>query len=168
MKVTLIAIAGGSGSGKSWLARELKRRLDPHAAILSLDDFYQDLSHLALAERAARNFDSPAAMDWALFRRCLEEILRGGAAALPRYDFATHTRLAEPCRWQPAPVVLVEGLWPWRRAELRQLYALKVFRTGSEGVRFARRLARDVTQRGRSAESVRQQWRQQVQPSYTR
>ncbi|MEI7728445.1 MAG: uridine kinase [Verrucomicrobiota bacterium] len=168
MKVTLIAIAGGSGSGKTWLARELQHRLEPLAAILSLDDFYADLSHLVPSERAARNFDDPEAIDWALFQQCLEGILRGHPVWLPQYDFTTHTRKSRPRRWPPKPVVLVEGLWPWRHARLRALYALKVFRAETEETRFNRRLARDIEKRGRTPDSVRQQWSGQVQPMYAR
>lgn len=168
MRITLIAIAGGSGSGKTWLAREMKRRLHPHAQIVSMDDFYADRAHLAPADRAAANYDAPGAIDWGLFHRCLEGILRGDTVWLPRYDFGTHTRRGPARRWRPKTVVLVEGLWPWRRAEVKRLYALKVFRSAPEEVRLARRLARDVAERERSEESVRLQWRRQVQPMYAR
>jgi len=168
MKVVLIGVAGGSGSGKTWLAHELERRLWPHAAILSLDDFYADVSYLSMAERSALNFDAPGAIDWSLLQRSLEGIVRGEAVWLPKYDFATHTRQSRRRRWRPRPVVLVEGLWPWRRPQLRRMYTLKVFRTGTEEIRLARRLARDVAQRERSEASVQQQWRRQVQPMYAR
>ncbi len=168
MKVTLIAIAGGSGSGKTWLARQLKRYLRPHAAILSLDNFYADLSHFPLAARGFHNFDAPSAIDWALFRKCLEAISRDEVVDLPEYDFATHTRHARLRRWRRTPVVIVEGLWPWWRKELRRFYALRVFRAAPEEIRFGRRLARDVTERGRTEQSVYEQWQQQVQPMYQR
>ena len=168
MNVHLIAIAGGSGSGKTWLARELCRRLEPHAAILSLDHFYADLSHLPPAERDAKNFDAPGAIDWPCVKACLEAIRRGEAPMIPQYDFATHTRLPRSRRWRPKPIVLVEGLWPWWRKELRPLYELKIFRAGTEEIRLGRRLVRDTQERGRTEDSVHQQWRRQVQPMYAR
>jgi uridine kinase len=166
--VILVAIAGGSGSGKSWLAAELERRLQPHAARLSLDDFYRDLAARPMAARAMVNFDAPGAIDWPLVEACLGQIRRGEAAWLPRYDFATHTRRPRRRRWEPRPIVLIEGLWPWWRAALRRHYALRVFRTGPDEVLFARRLKRDVAERARTPESVDRQWRRQVRPMYRR
>jgi len=164
----LIAIAGGSGSGKTWLARRLRRRLGSRAAVLSLDDFYRDLSHLPPRQRAKVNFDSPRALEWPLFAARLAAIRRGEPVSLPRYDFATHTRLARARRWRVRPLVLVEGLWPWWRRELQRLYSLKVFRTGSACLHLARRLDRDVRCRQRSARSVQRQWATQVEPCYRR
>lgn len=168
MHITLVAIAGGSGAGKSWLARELQRRLRPHAARLALDDFYRDLSEAAPAARARLNFDAPGALDWPLFTACLERIRAGAAVRLPRYDFATHARRPEPRRWRPRPVVLIEGLWPYWRRELKGLYALRIFKAGPPPVRFARRLDRDVRERGRTEPSVRAQWLRQVAPMEAR
>jgi uridine kinase len=166
MKVTLVAIAGGSGSGKTWLARELEQRLTPHAAILSLDDFYADLSHMPVEDRARCNFDAPEAVDWALLQQCLEGLLRGESVMMPQYDFTSHTRKPRRRRWVPKPVVLVEGLWPWQQSGLRDLYALKVFRSAEEQIRLTRRLNRDTTERGRTPESVHHQWAHQVEPMH--
>jgi len=168
MKTILVAIAGGSGSGKTWLARELQRRLRPHAALLSLDDFYHDLAGLPLAERAKVNFDHPEAIDWELFHECLAGIREGGAVTVPRYDFSQHTREPRGRRWPARPVVLVEGLWPWRRSAVARLYSLRVFRAGGDEVCLARRLERDVRERGRSEDSVHTQWHSHVQPMYRR
>lgn len=162
--VTVVGIAGASGAGKSWLARDLQRRLRPHAARLSLDDFYRDLSPLALADRALTNFDHPSAIDWPLFETRLQEILGGGTPLLPRYDFGTHTRRTTPRRWRPRPVVLVEGLWPWWPPALRPLYRLRVFLSAEEALLFERRLQRDVQERQRTAESVHRQWHEHVWP----
>jgi uridine kinase len=166
--VKLIAITGGSGSGKTWLARRLQRRLGRRAGLLSLDDFYRDLSGLPPARRDRVNFDHPAAIDWPLFLRCLDEIRRGEPARLPRYDFATHTRHARPRRWRPRPVVLIDGLWLLHRPELRRLYALTLYLDCPEELRLARRLARDQAARGRSRASVLRQWRRQVRPMHQR
>ena len=164
MKVAIIAIVGGSGSGKTWLARQLQRRLGARAGRLSLDDFYRDRSHLPAGVRARINFDHPRAIDWPHFRQCLKKIKTCQAVALPRYDFVTHARRATPRRWQPKPVVLVDGLWLLRRPELRRLYTVSVFLDCPAKLQLARRLARDQRERGRSPASVRYQFRTQVAP----
>ncbi len=168
MIVQFIAITGGSGSGKSWLARRLKRRLGKRAGILALDDFYRDRSALPPRQRRAFNFDQPAAIDWPLFRRCLEAIRRGETVLLPRYDFATHARRSRPRIWHARPVVLLDGLWLLHRPALRRLYALSVFVDCPDDVRCERRLARDRRERGRSRASVLRQWRAHVQPMHER
>jgi uridine kinase len=168
VKATLIAITGGSGSGKSWLARRLKRRLGALAGILSLDDFYHDLSFLPLRARHRVNFDDPDAIEWSHFRDCLRRLQRGETVALPRYDFATHTRLARPRLWRPRPIVLLDGLWLLHRSELRSFYDLSLFCACPPEVRLERRLARDQRERGRSRASVLRQFREQVAPLHER
>lgn len=167
-RVVLVAIAGGSGSGKTWLAQALRRRLGRRAALLSLDDFYQDLGHLTPARRARRNFDRPAAIDWAALAAVLDGIAAGGRPPVPRYDFTRHTRHGRSRRWAPRPVVLIEGLWPWVRPALRERFALRIYRDTAAPVRRERRLERDVRERGRTATSVRRQWREQVEPMFRR
>jgi uridine kinase len=164
----VIAIAGGSGSGKTWLAGELKRRLRPHAGLLSLDDFYRDLSHLTPHEREHTNFDAPNAIDWPLFVACLEGIRAGKRVSIPSYDFSTHTRKPEMRRWQPRPLVIVEGLWPWWRADLKQLFGWRIYQDCPPAICLARRLRRDIQERGRTEASVRDQWRRQVHPMFVR
>ena len=166
--VRLIALTGGSGSGKSWLARRLQRRLGPLAGVLSLDDFYRDLSSLSLRERHRINFDHPDAIEWSLFHDCLQRLQRGETVALPRYDFATHTRRARPRIWRPKPVVLLDGLWLLHRPELRRLYDLSVFCACPAELRLERRLARDQRERGRRRASVLRQFREQVAPMHDR
>jgi len=166
MAVHLIAITGGSGSGKTWLATKLQRRLGRRAGLISLDDFYRDLSALPPPARDRVNFDHPDAIDWDLFRKCLEAIRRGEAVRLPGYDFATHTRKTRTRRWQPRPVVVIDGLWLLRQPDIRKLYAHTVFVDGPEELRLARRVARDQAERGRSKASVLRQWRSHVKPMH--
>src|SRR4051812_10073274 len=111
----LVAIVGGSGAGKSWLAAELQSRLGTRAGRLCLDDFYRDRSHLPVKRRARLNFDHPAAIDWAMFEEVLGQIQAGLPLEVPKYDFSVHTRCASLARWQSKPIVLVEGLWLLRR-----------------------------------------------------
>ncbi|MBM3852890.1 MAG: uridine kinase [Verrucomicrobia bacterium] len=167
-RVVLVAIAGGSGSGKTWLAAKLRRQLGPSAGLISLDDFYRDLAHVPLAERPRTNFDSPAAIDWVCLTGALRAIAAGQAPLLPRYDFTRHTRADRPRRWRRRPIVLVEGLWPWVRARLRRWYALRIFRAEDADRRYARRLRRDIRQRGRTPAEVERQWVTQVEPMFAR
>ena len=168
MNSHLIAIVGGSGSGKSWLAQSLAEQFGEDAGRLALDDFYRDLSHLRPEERDQTNFDHPSAIDWPLFHRVMTSIWSGQATALPSYDFATHTRRATAKNWQPRRLVLIEGLWLLRYPDLRRLYSMSVFVECPERVRLERRLERDQRERGRSAQSVRAQFDQQVAPMHDR
>ena len=166
--VVLVAIAGGSGSGKTWLAAALRRRLHPRAGLLSLDDFYRDLAELPVAERARINFDSPAAIDWKLFEASLRAIARGETPILPRYDFAQHTRAPATRRWRRRDIVLIEGLWPWVKPRLRGQYALRIYRSTDTDRRYQRRLTRDIKERGRTPDDVERQWNSQVEPMHVR
>jgi uridine kinase len=168
MHVILVAIAGGSASGKSWLAERLRERLGARALRLSLDQFYRDLSHLPPGRRARVNFDHPRAVDWPAFVAALRALRAGRPARAPEYDFATHCRVGPPRRLAPRPCVLVDGLWPWRRPALRPLYALKVFLECPPETQLRRRLRRDVQERGRDPRSVRRQFREHVLPMQER
>lgn len=168
MKVQLIAVVGGSGSGKSWLARQLQRRLGARAGTVSLDAFYRDRSALPPRERQRVNFDHPAAIDWPLVAEKLAAIKRGEDVGLPRYDFVTHTRLARARRWRPKPVVVVEGLWLLHRPQLRRLFSLSIYLDCPAAVRRERRIARDQRERGRTRASIVRQFRQQVAPMHNR
>lgn len=167
-QIKLIAIVGGSGSGKSWLANALKKRLDAQAAVLSLDDFYFDLSALAPEVREGINYDHPQTIDWPLFESVLDDCLDGRVTGIPQYDFATHLRLPMVKIFQPAPLVLVEGLWLLHQPKLRSWFSLKIFLDCPEQLRMKRRLVRDVTGRGRTPDSVREQFLNDVQPMYER
>ena len=168
MKAHLIAVAGGSGSGKTWFAGQLLESFGARAGRISLDDFYCDQSHVPPAERDRINFDHPSAIDWPLFERTLAMIGRGEPAWLPIYDFATHTRRVEAREWQPRSLVFLDGLWLLRRAALRRRYRLSIFIDCPEAVRRERRLRRDLCERGRSAASVAAQFDQHVAPMHRR
>lgn len=168
MTVHLFAIVGGSGSGKTWLARRLKRRLGREAGSISLDDFYRDLSALPKRKRGRRNFDDPAAIEWPLFIETLARIKRGEMAVIPRYDFATHTRLRQARIWKPKPIVLLDGLWLLRKARARRLYSLSIYVDALAEVRLRQRVARDQQERGRSRASVLRHFREHVEPMHRR
>lgn len=164
----LVAIAGGSGSGKTWLVSRLQAALGEQAQRLALDDFYRDRSHLSPARRARVNFDHPRAIDWGTFERVLRRLRSGRSARVPRYDFATHSR---EVKWQelvPGSILLVEGLWVLRRPALRRLFALRLFLECPAALRLRRRMARDLKSRGRSRASVAAQFRRTVEPMQSR
>lgn len=166
--VRQIAVIGGSGSGKSWLAKRLARAFAPHSACVSLDDFYRDLAHLPLPARAATNFDDPAAIDWHAVRGVVEGLEHGEAVRLPQYDFATHTRKPAPRRLEAQPVVIWDGLWLLHPEWLRARFAFSVFVDCAAAERLRRRIRRDVGRRGRTAESVRLQFERDVEPMHAR
>jgi len=161
-----VGIAGPSGSGKSHLASALRRAL-PGSILLAADDYYFDLAHLPMEERERTDFDHPDAIDHALLARHLTELGAGRAVDAPVYDFSTHTRSGTR-RVEAGDPVLVEGLflmcWPDVVAQLD----LTVYVDAPVETCLARRMERDVAQRGRTEEFVRSQWEQTVLPSRTR
>jgi uridine kinase len=169
MRPVLVAVVGGSGSGKTWLAEQLQSALGRRrCCLLSLDDFYRDLRHLPPARREQVNFDHPRAIDWELFGRVLCRLAAGRETRLPAYDFATHTRRTQWRSGSPRPWIIVDGLWLLRRAEIRSLFHHCLFLRCPARVRLARRLERDAAERGRRPASVRRQFRRTVQPMHQR
>jgi uridine kinase len=172
MKSTLqpiiVAITGGSGAGKTWLAGRLQGALGYQAVRLSQDDFYKDLRHLSPARRAKTNFDHPHAIDWHGFEAVLQDCRANRATQVPRYDFASHTRCSDARPFIPSAVVLVEGLWLLWEPPVRHLFDLKIFINCPVQLRLERRLARDVAERGRTPESVHEQFSASVAPMHER
>lgn len=158
----LIGIAGPSCAGKTELTRHLARSLS--AAVLPLDGYYIDLSHLPLAQRARYNFDHPDSLDHLLFRAHLKALAKGESVERPVYDFATHSRTTETKQIHPGRFVLVEGLFVLFWDELRELLSTKVFVDLDDEQCLERRIARDVRERGRTPESVIVQFNQTVRP----
>jgi uridine kinase len=158
----LIGIAGPSGAGKSYLARHVAQRLS--APVLALDHYYRDLSHLALEDRAGSNFDEPAALEHELLIAQIAELHAGRSIDLPTYDFSIHTRTRETHVFQPAAFVVVEGLFTLYWPELRRLFGTRVYVEMADDVCLNRRTERDVRERGRTLESVVQQFRTTVAP----
>lgn len=164
----LVAIVGGSGAGKSWLAKRLQAALDPDAVHFSLDDFYHDRSHLDPERRAEMNFDNPRAIDWLTVEKALNDLRNGRQTLLPRYNFKTHCRSAEVNTLVPKPVVIMDGLWLLRRSSVRSVFGLKIFIECPARTRRSRRLTRDLRSRGRTRASVLDQLRKTVEPMYDR
>jgi uridine kinase len=167
-KPLLVAIVGGSGAGKSWLAEKLQSAFGPKATRISLDNFYRDRSTLSLAQRERINFDNPRAIDWPCFEAALKECLAGRDLTLPRYDFKSHCRCREKTQLASAMLVIVEGLWLLHRPSLRRLFDLRIFIECSTHLRLKRRMNRDAARRGRTKRSVRRQFRDAVEPMHAR
>lgn len=169
MSRPIVAIVGGSGAGKSYLANELLRRFGcSDTLIVSLDNFYKDLSHIPLYEREKINFDEPSAIDWIEFETVLNRLINSEneSVSMPIYDFATHTRKKERMRVKPGNIIIAEGLWLLHKEDLRRLFAYSIYVDCSDELRLQRRIERDVNQRGRSRESVIRQFNETVAPMH--
>jgi uridine kinase len=160
--VRLIGIAGPSGSGKTELARALAAALD--APIVALDSYYHDLAGLPFEERARTNFDVPGALDHSLLLEHLAALAAGEAVQAPVYDFTRHLRTGRTETVRAARFGVIEGLWALYWEDIRRLLALKVYVDAPDPVCFERRLARDLRERGRSAESVAAQYASTTRP----
>ena len=160
----VLAVAGCSGSGKTTLAAELARNLG--GTHFHFDNYYRDLSHLPAAERARQNFDDPAIIESPLLIEHVATMARGETIQSPCYDFTTHTRLPGCTESvSPGAYLLVDGIFALYFAELLPLYQFRVYVDTGDELCFERRLRRDVEQRGRTPESVRQQYEATVRPS---
>ena len=166
-KPFVIGVAGGSGSGKSTVTREVLKSIGPDmAAVVMQDDYYLDQSHLSLPDRRKTNYDHPQAFDWPLMVQHVQALLHGQAIEMPEYDFAVDNRSSETITVKPAPVIVIEGLFALFDADLRAMMSLKIFVDTAADVRFIRRLQRDMADRGRSAESVIGQYLETVRPMH--
>ena len=165
----IVGIIGGSGSGKSWLAKWLVDSLGPeNAGIVCQDSFYKDLSNLTLEERRAVNFDDPKALDWAAFRKCLAHVASGRVGRIPRYNFTTHSRDQGELLVEPRRVIIFDGLWLLHRQALRRYFSLSVFIDAGEALCLERRVARDCAERGRSEAEVNAWYGERVLPMQKR
>ncbi len=162
----LIGLAGGTGSGKTLVARTLVKRLAGRVAVIEQDNYYKSLAHLPLEERAKVNYDHPDAFDQDLLYEHVCALLRGEAIEMPVYNFSAHTRKEETVRVEPQKVVLLEGILILYFPRLRGLMDMRAFVDTDSDLRFIRRLRRDVGERGRSLESVIQQYEDTVRPMH--
>ena len=159
-----IGIAGCSGSGKTTLAAELARALG--GIHFHLDNYYIDMAHLPLEERFRQNFDDPELIEVALLAPQVAALARGEAIDRPLYDFSAHTRVpGESVRVEPAPFLIVEGLFALHYPELLPLYQLRVYIDTPDALCFERRMKRDTEERGRTAEWVKRQYEATVRPA---
>lgn len=161
-----IGLAGGSGSGKTTIAEDVVDRLEGRVALLHHDAYYRHRVDLTFEERTRLNYDHPDSLETELLIEHLERLRSGLAVELPVYDFAEHVRSDETVRIAPARVVVIEGILVLSDARLRSELDLKIFVDTDPDLRLARRLERDITERGRSVDSVIDQYFATVRPMH--
>lgn len=166
--VQICAIAGGSGAGKTTLAVKLLERLGELGAHLTIDWYYRDLSHMDPVDRAVVNYDHPDSLEVELFADHLATLAAGNGVDAPIYDFATHTRSDVVHHVEARPVIVTEGIHLLGLEPVRERCALLVFIDVDAELRLARRMRRDVAERGRTEDSVREQWMATVAPMHDR
>ncbi|HEX8109502.1 MAG TPA: uridine kinase [Kofleriaceae bacterium] len=163
----VVGIAGGTGSGKTTVADKLAAAMPPGRCVtLDHDAYYRDQGHLPPADREAINYDHPSALDSALLALHLRELRDGRTVEVPIYDFATHTRRRDTRTVAPARVILVEGILVFAEPALREQMDIKIFVDTDADIRLMRRIRRDLEERGRTFQSVRDQYHATVRPMH--
>ena len=165
-EVLVIGIAGGSGSGKTTLVKRLVEIFGDDVAVVSHDNYYKRHDELTYEERSRINYDEPAAFDTALMAYQLECLRHGEAVECPVYDYTVHNRSSETVRIEPRRVILVEGILIFESEALRNLMDIKIFVDTDADIRICRRIRRDVRKRGRTLESVVEQYQTTVKPMH--
>jgi uridine kinase len=162
-----IAVAGGTGSGKTTISNAILERVGSHhIAFVPHDAYYKDRSDLTLAERRAINFDHPDSLDTALMRDHILALQSWQPVEIPTYDFTIHQRTSETQHVDPQPIILVEGILVLAEPTLRPLFDVKIFVDTDADIRLIRRLKRDIAERGRTADSVIEQYLSTVRPMH--
>ena len=164
--ILVIGIAGGSGSGKTTLVKNLVAKFEAETTVLSHDNYYKRHDELTYEERCQLNYDEPAALETDLMAYHLDKLRHGEAIDCPVYDFTVHNRSDETVRIVPKNVIIVEGILIFENEPLRELMDIRIFVDTDADVRLCRRIKRDVNKRGRSLESVLQQYQQTVKPMH--
>ena len=163
----IIGIAGGSGSGKTTLASSILEAIgEDRIAFLPHDAYYRDQSYKTFEERLSVNYDHPDSLETELLIKHIQSLQRGEAVDMPVYDFKQHTRASTTVHIQPKPIILVEGILIFVEPNLRNQCSMKLYVDTDQDICFIRRLLRDVTERGRTVESVIDQYLKTVRPSF--
>lgn len=167
MRPLLIGIAGGTGSGKTTVSQKLAASMpEGRVVIVDHDAYYRDNSAMPLAERAKVNYDHPASLESELMAAHLTELREGRAVEVPRYDYTSHSRLAETRRVEPTRVIIVEGILVFAEPAIRDQLDIKIFVDTDADIRLMRRIRRDLEHRGRSFASIRDQYYATVRPMH--
>ena len=164
--ILVIGIAGGTGSGKTTLMKNLIANFPEDVTVLSHDNYYKRHDELTYEQRCQLNYDEPAALETDLMAKHLDKLRRGQAIDCPVYDFTQHNRSNETVRIVPKKVIIVEGILIFENAQLRDLMDIRIFVDTDADVRLCRRIKRDVNKRGRSLESVLTQYQTTVKPMH--
>jgi uridine kinase len=162
-----IAVAGGTGSGKTTVSNAILERVGSHhIAYIPHDAYYRDLSHIPMIDRKTINFDHPDALDTALMHDHIAGLQAWQPVEIPVYDFTIHQRTTQTRHIEPQPIILVEGILVLAEQSLRPLFDVKIFVDTDADIRFIRRLKRDIAERGRTADSVINQYLNSVRPMH--
>ena len=164
--ILVIGIAGGTGSGKTTLMKNLIEKFSENVTVLSHDNYYKRHDDMTYEERCLLNYDEPAALETDLMAVHLDQLRHGQAIDCPVYDFTQHNRSNETVRIEPRKVIIVEGILIFENEELRNLMDIRIFVDTDADVRLCRRIKRDVNKRGRTLESVLQQYQETVKPMH--
>jgi uridine kinase len=164
----IVGIAGGSGSGKSTVAKKIIDELSQNYSVnyLQQDSYYIDRSHLSVTDREIINFDHPDAIDFKLFIHQINQLRTNNVIEMPNYNFQTHTRNSKTTIINPGKIIIVEGILIFNRVEFRDLFDYKIYVETSDDIRFIRRLKRDILDRGRTVDMVIKQYFETVRPMH--
>jgi uridine kinase len=165
--MTIIGIAGGTGSGKTTVVKHIARALPPHCvAVVPLDSYYNDTTNLTPEERKAINFDHPDAFDWKLLTEQIRMLKNGEAIEQPTYSYIESNRQKETVHVEPKPVIIIEGIMTLHYKRLRDMMDLKIFVDTDSDVRLIRNIRRDVVERGRTVEMVLDRYEKVLKPMH--
>lgn len=169
MKPLIIAISGGSASGKSTVVHEIVEKLQSvDISVICHDDYYKDQSHLTMDERIQTNYDHPSSLDNELFIEHLHLLMEGKTIEKPIYDFVNHNRKKETITIKPTKVIFIEGILVLEEKKIRDCADVKIFVKSDEDIRFIRRLKRDIEERGRTLDAVINQYLSTVKPMFNK
>ena len=163
----IVLIGGGSASGKTYVLNKVLEQIpEDKIAHISLDDYYKDFSHLPMEERCKINWDHPKSFDWPLINQQINDLKEGRTIEKPTYDFTTHSRSSHTEIVEPKELIIIEGIMALVNKDLRSLGDLKVYINASRERRLVRRIERDQRERGRTYESIIEQYFSTVLPMY--
>lgn len=165
--MTIIGIAGGTGSGKTTVVKKIVEALPPHfVSVVPLDSYYNDTSHMTEEERHAINFDHPDAFDWKLLIKQVNELRSGKAIEQPTYSYIKCNRLPETVHVEPKPVIIIEGIMTLLNKKLREMMDLKIFVDADSDERLIRNIQRDIVERGRDVQMVVDRYLEVLKPMH--
>lgn len=164
--IKIIAVAGGSASGKSSIVKQIDETFEEDLIVIGHDNYYKAHDDISFDQRSKLNYDYPGAFDNELFYADLLKLQQGQSIDMPRYDYTIHTRSKETTRISPSKIILIEGILVLEDKKIRDITDTKVFIDADSDVRLQRRILRDTKERGRSLESVLEQYIKQVKPMH--
>ena len=163
----IIGISGGSGSGKTYIAKKLKNSYQKgFVSLVYQDSFYKDLSHLTFKKRSEQNFDNPDAIDFELLTQVIKVLSNGGSTKIPIYDFTKHVRTNDFLDSNSRPIIILDGSLLYTQSKLLKLIDIKIYIDAPDELRLSRRIMRDTKERGRTIDSINKQYSESVRPMF--